>query len=129
MDLSPRARLVTFEAAGRGRTAHDAYDGFLVRLAMVHPSFCAPHTIDSISAYGEESKSNPSNGDCENALPSPFANAALMSSAVNVFSVGDACDPASLVFRFTLVVIRSNRSRADTERVMGVASSFGSTSL
>lgn len=98
-------------------------------LSHVHPSLCAPHTIDSINAYGDESRSRPSNGDCENALPSPFVKAALISSAVNVFKVGEACDPDSLLFRVTFVVIRSKRSRADTERVIGVASSLGSTSF
>ena len=28
--------------------------------------FCAPHTMLSMSAYGEESSSRPSSGDCEN---------------------------------------------------------------
>ena len=64
-----------------------------------HGVFCAPHTIDSMRAYGDESKSKPNSGDCENRFPSPLPSAALMSSAVKTCIVGDACEPDSLVVR------------------------------
>lgn len=97
--------------------------------ALSYGVFCAPHTILSIRAYGDESSSNPASGDWENMFSVSLPSALLMSCAVKTCMVGDACELVSLVFRVCVDPILSSRSSAETDRVIGVDCSAGSTSL